>query len=58
MYGWLSYVLGERTMSKFKENSKIITVEGNLSSGKGDIAKKLADKLGKVLLLFNVPLCS
>lgn len=32
-------------MSKFKENSKIITVEGNLSSGKGDIAKKLADKL-------------
>ncbi|XP_069790388.1 NADH dehydrogenase [ubiquinone] 1 alpha subcomplex subunit 10, mitochondrial isoform X2 [Narcine bancroftii] len=37
-------------MSKFKENSKIITVEGNLSSGKGDLAKKLADKLGMLYI--------
>ncbi|KAL9848352.1 LOW QUALITY PROTEIN: NADH dehydrogenase [ubiquinone] 1 alpha subcomplex subunit 10, mitochondrial [Geothlypis trichas] len=45
-YGWLSYILGERTTKKFTEHSKVITVEGNLSSGKGKLAQKLADKLG------------
>ncbi|XP_051872366.1 NADH dehydrogenase [ubiquinone] 1 alpha subcomplex subunit 10, mitochondrial [Pristis pectinata] len=50
MYGWWAYMLGERTMSKFRENSKIITVEGNLSSGKGVIAKRLADKLGMLYI--------
>ncbi|XP_059331733.1 NADH dehydrogenase [ubiquinone] 1 alpha subcomplex subunit 10, mitochondrial [Ammospiza nelsoni] len=45
-YGWLSYMLGERTTKKFTEHSKVFTVEGNLSSGKGKLAKQLADKLG------------
>ncbi|XP_059823087.1 NADH dehydrogenase [ubiquinone] 1 alpha subcomplex subunit 10, mitochondrial [Hypanus sabinus] len=50
IYGWWAYALGERTLSKFKENSKIITVEGNLASGKGDFAKSLADKLGMLYI--------
>lgn len=45
-YGFLAYILGERTTKKFKENSKIITVDGNLASGKGELARKIADKLG------------
>ncbi|XP_030065534.1 NADH dehydrogenase [ubiquinone] 1 alpha subcomplex subunit 10, mitochondrial [Microcaecilia unicolor] len=45
-YGWLAYVLGERTMKKFTEYSKIITVDGNLASGKGQLAQQLAEKLG------------
>ncbi|XP_043549037.1 NADH dehydrogenase [ubiquinone] 1 alpha subcomplex subunit 10, mitochondrial [Chiloscyllium plagiosum] len=44
-YGWLAYMLGERTMRKFKDNSKIITIDGNLASGKGALAKSLAEKL-------------
>ncbi|XP_078062531.1 NADH dehydrogenase [ubiquinone] 1 alpha subcomplex subunit 10, mitochondrial isoform X2 [Mustelus asterias] len=44
-YGWWAYMLGERTMKKFKVNSKIITVDGNLASGKGALAKSLAEKL-------------
>ncbi|NXF91770.1 NDUAA dehydrogenase, partial [Eubucco bourcierii] len=45
-YGWLAYMLGERTTKKFTEYSKIFTVEGNLSSGKGKLAQKIAEKLG------------
>ncbi|XP_048391266.1 NADH dehydrogenase [ubiquinone] 1 alpha subcomplex subunit 10, mitochondrial [Stegostoma tigrinum] len=44
-YGWLAYMLGDTTMRKFKDNSKIITVDGNLASGKGALAKSLAEKL-------------
>lgn len=45
-YGWWAYALGERTTPRLGPNSKIITVDGNLASGKGAVAQKLADKLG------------
>lgn len=45
-YGWWAYALGERTTPRLGQNSKIITVDGNLASGKGAVAQKLADKLG------------
>ncbi|KAE8299774.1 NADH dehydrogenase [ubiquinone] 1 alpha subcomplex subunit 10, mitochondrial Complex I-42kD [Larimichthys crocea] len=49
-YGWLAYALGERTTPRLKEYSKIITVDGNLASGKGALAQKLADKLGMLYM--------
>ncbi|XP_043105682.1 NADH dehydrogenase [ubiquinone] 1 alpha subcomplex subunit 10, mitochondrial [Puntigrus tetrazona] len=49
-YGWWTYVLGERTTSRFKENSKIISIDGNLASGKGALAQQLADKLGMLYM--------
>ncbi|KAK6484892.1 NADH dehydrogenase [Huso huso] len=49
-YGWWAYALGERTTPRFKENSKIITIDGNLASGKGALAQKLADKLGMLYI--------
>ncbi|XP_061091012.1 NADH dehydrogenase [ubiquinone] 1 alpha subcomplex subunit 10, mitochondrial isoform X2 [Conger conger] len=49
-YGWLAYMLGERTTPRFSKNSKIITVDGNLASGKGALAEKLADSLGMLYL--------
>ncbi|NWX84115.1 NDUAA dehydrogenase, partial [Nothoprocta pentlandii] len=45
-YGWLAYMLGDRTTKKFDKNSKVFTVEGNLSSGKGKLAQQIAEKLG------------
>ncbi|XP_010765154.1 NADH dehydrogenase [ubiquinone] 1 alpha subcomplex subunit 10, mitochondrial-like [Notothenia coriiceps] len=45
-YGWLTYFMGERTMPRLTSTSKIITLDGNLASGKGALASKLADKLG------------
>uniref|UniRef100_A0A8C1JJB9 NADH dehydrogenase [ubiquinone] 1 alpha subcomplex subunit 10, mitochondrial n=1 Tax=Cyprinus carpio TaxID=7962 RepID=A0A8C1JJB9_CYPCA len=48
-YGWWAYALGERTTTRFKENSKIISIDGNLACGKGELAQKLADKLGKTM---------
>ncbi|KAF3843475.1 hypothetical protein F7725_002324 [Dissostichus mawsoni] len=44
-YGWLTYVMGERTMPRLTSTSKIITLDGNLASGKGALASKLADTL-------------
>ncbi|XP_041930104.1 NADH dehydrogenase [ubiquinone] 1 alpha subcomplex subunit 10, mitochondrial [Alosa alosa] len=49
-YGWWAYILGERTSPRLKENSKIITIDGNLASGKGALAQKLADKLGMLYM--------
>lgn len=49
-YGWWSYVMGERTTPRFGQNSKIISVDGNLASGKGALAQKLADKLGMLYM--------
>uniref|UniRef100_A0A673KGH5 NADH dehydrogenase [ubiquinone] 1 alpha subcomplex subunit 10, mitochondrial n=1 Tax=Sinocyclocheilus rhinocerous TaxID=307959 RepID=A0A673KGH5_9TELE len=49
-YGWWAYALGERTTSHFKENSKIISIDGNLACGKGVLAQKLADKLGMLYM--------
>ncbi|KAM5153338.1 NADH dehydrogenase [ubiquinone] 1 alpha subcomplex subunit 10, mitochondrial [Mantella aurantiaca] len=45
-YGYLAYMLGERTSKRFGPNSKIITVDGNLASGKGKLAEELAKRLG------------
>ncbi|XP_030180920.1 NADH dehydrogenase [ubiquinone] 1 alpha subcomplex subunit 10, mitochondrial isoform X1 [Lynx canadensis] len=45
-YGPLAYILGERTTKKFTEYSKVITVDGNICSGKGELAKQIAEKLG------------
>lgn len=49
-YGWWAYVLGERTTPRLNEFSKIITVDGNLASGKGALAQKLADRLGMLYM--------
>ncbi|XP_046903749.1 NADH dehydrogenase [ubiquinone] 1 alpha subcomplex subunit 10, mitochondrial [Hypomesus transpacificus] len=49
-YGWWAYALGERTTPRLKENSKIISVDGNLASGKSALAQKLADKLGMLYM--------
>ncbi|XP_062390413.1 NADH dehydrogenase [ubiquinone] 1 alpha subcomplex subunit 10, mitochondrial [Sardina pilchardus] len=49
-YGMLAYLMGERTLSKFTNNSKIITVDGNLASGKGALAQQLAEKLGMLYM--------
>jgi len=49
-YGYLAYVLGERTTPRLTEHSKIICIEGNLASGKGALAQKLADKLGMLYM--------
>ncbi|KAM4731950.1 NADH dehydrogenase [ubiquinone] 1 alpha subcomplex subunit 10, mitochondrial [Anableps anableps] len=49
-YGWWAYALGERTMPRLKQYSKIISVDGNLASGKGALAQKLADKLGMLYM--------
>lgn len=46
-YGWWTYVLGERTTPRLKENSKIFCIDGNIASGKGALAQKLADRLGR-----------
>ncbi|MBN3304065.1 NDUAA dehydrogenase, partial [Amia calva] len=49
-YGWLSYIFGERTTDKLKENSRIISIDGNLASGKGALAQRLADHLGMLYM--------
>ncbi|XP_061648025.1 NADH dehydrogenase [ubiquinone] 1 alpha subcomplex subunit 10, mitochondrial isoform X1 [Phyllopteryx taeniolatus] len=49
-YGWWAYALGERTTPHLKQSSKIISVDGNLASGKGALAQKLADKLGMLYM--------
>uniref|UniRef100_A0A8C4ADH9 NADH dehydrogenase [ubiquinone] 1 alpha subcomplex subunit 10, mitochondrial n=1 Tax=Denticeps clupeoides TaxID=299321 RepID=A0A8C4ADH9_9TELE len=49
-YGWWSYALGDRATARFGQNSKIISVDGNLASGKGAAAQKLADKLGMLYM--------
>ncbi|MCI4378073.1 hypothetical protein PGIGA_G00211710 [Pangasianodon gigas] len=49
-YGWWAYVLGERTTPRLKENSKIFCIDGNLASGKGALAQKLADRLGMLYM--------
>lgn len=49
-YGWLAYALGERTTPRLNQYSKIVSVEGNLASGKGALAQKLADRLGMLYM--------
>ncbi|XP_069321597.1 NADH dehydrogenase [ubiquinone] 1 alpha subcomplex subunit 10, mitochondrial [Eulemur rufifrons] len=45
-YGPLAFTLGETTTKKLTEYSKVITVDGNICSGKGKLAKEIAEKLG------------
>ncbi|CAL9690700.1 unnamed protein product [Knipowitschia caucasica] len=49
-YGWWAYALGERTTPRLNRLSKIFSVEGNLASGKGALAQKLAEKLGMLYM--------
>ncbi|TRY60710.1 hypothetical protein DNTS_016442 [Danionella cerebrum] len=49
-YGWWAYILGEETLPRFNKNSKIFTIEGNLASGKGALAQKLADEYGMLYM--------
>ncbi|KAK3568806.1 hypothetical protein QTP86_017400 [Hemibagrus guttatus] len=49
-YGWWAYALGERTTPRLKENSKIFCIDGNIASGKGALAQKLADRLGMLYM--------
>ncbi|KAJ4921958.1 hypothetical protein JOQ06_022280 [Pogonophryne albipinna] len=49
-YGWLTYFMGERTTPRLTSTSKIITLDGNLASGKGALASKLADTLGMLYM--------
>ncbi|XP_034042476.1 NADH dehydrogenase [ubiquinone] 1 alpha subcomplex subunit 10, mitochondrial [Thalassophryne amazonica] len=49
-YGWLAYILGERTTPRLKRFSKIFSVDGNLASGKGTVAQKLSDKMGMLYM--------
>lgn len=48
-YGWSAFVLGERSTPRFGQYSKIFSVDGNLASGKGAFAQKLAERLGNYL---------
>lgn len=45
-YGPLAFILGDRTTKKLTERSKVITVDGNICSGKSRLAKVVAEKLG------------
>lgn len=45
-YGHLAYVLGDKTSKKLTKHSKVITVDGNICSGKSALARELAQKLG------------
>ncbi|KAM9803419.1 NADH dehydrogenase [ubiquinone] 1 alpha subcomplex subunit 10, mitochondrial [Syngnathus typhle] len=49
-YGWWAFALGERTTPRLKQFSKIISVDGNLASGKGALAQNLADRLGMLYM--------
>lgn len=49
-YGWWSYFLGDRITPRLTHFSKIISIEGNLASGKGAFGQKLADKLGMLYM--------
>lgn len=48
-YGALAFLLGDKTTKKLTETSKVITVDGNICSGKGTLAKAIAEKLGTSL---------
>ncbi|XP_036092531.1 NADH dehydrogenase [ubiquinone] 1 alpha subcomplex subunit 10, mitochondrial isoform X4 [Rousettus aegyptiacus] len=45
-YGPLAFILGDRTTKKLTERSKVITVDGNICSGKSKLAAAVAEKLG------------
>lgn len=45
-YGPLAFLLGEKASKKWTESSRVITVDGNVCSGKGKLAAQIAEKLG------------
>jgi deoxyadenosine/deoxycytidine kinase len=47
-WGLLNFWMDPRTKAKFDENSLLIQVEGNVSAGKEDFAKMLAEELDMV----------
>ncbi|KAM9663987.1 NADH dehydrogenase [ubiquinone] 1 alpha subcomplex subunit 10, mitochondrial [Trichechus inunguis] len=45
-YGPLAFILGDKASKKLTEHSRVITVDGNICSGKSKLAKEIAEKLG------------
>ncbi|XP_059559756.1 NADH dehydrogenase [ubiquinone] 1 alpha subcomplex subunit 10, mitochondrial isoform X1 [Myotis daubentonii] len=45
-FGPLAFIFGDKTSKKLTKFSKVITVDGNICSGKGKLAKAIAEKLG------------
>lgn len=45
-YGLLAFFLGDRASKTLNEHSRVITVDGNICSGKSKLAKEIAEKLG------------
>lgn len=45
-YNYLTFLYDPYTWPKMNENSKIIIIEGNVGSGKGELGRKLAEELG------------
>lgn len=45
-YGALANFLGDKASKKLTNKSKVITVDGNICSGKGKVAKAIAESLG------------
>ncbi|KAM7534674.1 hypothetical protein Aperf_G00000107737 [Anoplocephala perfoliata] len=46
--GYPQWLMFDNTKHRFTENTKFICVEGNICSGKGHVAKKIAEHLGMV----------
>lgn len=49
-WGWFNFWMDPRTKAKFDENTLLIQVEGNVSAGKEDFAKMLAEELNMLYL--------
>ncbi|XP_064142489.1 NADH dehydrogenase [ubiquinone] 1 alpha subcomplex subunit 10, mitochondrial [Loxodonta africana] len=45
-FGPLAFILGDKTSRKLTEHSKLVTVDGNICSGKSKLAKEIAERLG------------
>lgn len=45
-FGPLAFIFGDKTSKKLTKFSKVITVDGNICSGKSKVAKTIAEKLG------------
>nr|KAF6337134.1 NADH:ubiquinone oxidoreductase subunit A10 [Myotis myotis] len=45
-FGPLAFIFGDKTSKKLTKFSKVITVDGNICSGKSKLAKAIAEKLG------------
>ncbi|PNJ04626.1 NDUFA10 isoform 13 [Pongo abelii] len=45
-YGMWRFLLGDKASKRLTEHSRVITVDGNICTGKGKLAKEIAEKLG------------